>query len=254
MVAGPADATNETPSSVRTGAQAVDRAINVLYALSAAGYNPMTITELAAVVGFSIPTTYRLAQALLRGRLLEKVPGTDLYRIGPGVAELAASRTPPGPRVQHFAPHLHALSASIGITASLAVVAENRARTVYSAFPPVRYCSRQLPEPELSLTESAMGRALVVFGPRGPRQRHAAQIGDVDAIRRRGYAESVTGVAREVTAIAVPVFDSGGHVAAAIGVQAFNRRLTATMVDDIVPIMRHAAGPIGEVIGSSTAP
>ena len=234
----------EGESETRTGSQAVDRAISVLYALGS-DLGPVTVPGLAARVGLPVSTTYRLTQALVRGGLLERVAGSDAYRIGPGIWELASVAT--SPPIEEVAPHLHALSATIGITASLAVTDGGDAHTIYSARPPVPHCERQIPGRRLSLATSAMGQALVAFD-RAPQRLRVnrfnhlnGHIGDLDAVRRRGHAEAITGQDGEITAIAVPVFDRRGRVRAAVGVQAMSKRLTPGRVTQVVPIMRRTA-------------
>ncbi|MEV0298924.1 helix-turn-helix domain-containing protein [Nocardia sp. NPDC050710] len=49
----------------------------------------LSISQLAHLAGVPVSTAHRLAQALVRGRLLEQDPFTDRYRVGHGLATLA---------------------------------------------------------------------------------------------------------------------------------------------------------------------
>lgn len=231
------------PLRPRTGSQAIERAISVLYALeNTDAFIP--ISELARRVGLPISTTHRIAQALVRGRLLTQDPQTDCYGIGDGLLTLASSTTR-RIDVDAAAPHLHTLSSQIKITASLSIAEDDQAVTVYSARPPVAFCGHQIPEQRAALDTTAMGRAIAAFAGRKERQRVTAG----DAARRRGYAISDSA---EVTAIAVPVFDAGGRVRASIGVQALSVRLNQNLRSQIYPAMRHTAALLSDVVSESS--
>jgi IclR family acetate operon transcriptional repressor len=225
----------------RTGAQSVERAIAVLYALEGEDRS-LTVSELASRVGLPVSTTHRIAQALVRGRLLAR-DGHSAYRVGDGITALAqtASRQVD---IDAAAPHLHGLSSSIRITASLGVVENSEAVTVYSARPPSMFCAHQLPGRRAKAETSAMGRAVLAFGQR--RDRRTASIPDLEASRRRGYALSSSD---GVTAVAVPVFADDGQVRAAIGVQARSARLDANLITRIHPAMRQTARTLRGVVG-----
>jgi DNA-binding IclR family transcriptional regulator len=232
--------TKREPSTGRTGSQSVERAIAVLFAMEGEERS-LTISELAGRVGLPVSTAHRIAQALVRGRLLAK-EGPSSYRIGDGITALAhtAARQID---IEAAAPHLHGLSSGIRITASLGVVEHSEAVTLYSARPPSMFCGHQLPTRRTRLEDSAMGQAIVAFGQR--RDRRLAAIPDVQASRRRGYSVSS---ADGVTAIAVPVFDSDGQVRASIGVQARSVRLNPTLINQIHPAMRQTAELLRGVI------
>ncbi|GAC70390.1 IclR family transcriptional regulator [Gordonia soli] len=233
----------------RSGAQAVERAVAVLHAFDCAE-TQLAVSEVADRAGLPASTTHRIITALVRGGLLERAdPGS--YSVGEGVTALARRR---GPIVDidSAAPHLHGLSASIGITASLGVTDDEHAVTLYSARPPVRWCTAQIPDDRTALDRSAMGTAIIAFGR--PRSRARGPVapdrsGGVWHARRRGYA--VSAPADGVTAVAVPVFDRRGRVQASIGVQAKSLRLDDDLITRIHPIMRATAERLRDVIDDS---
>lgn len=235
------DTGDTTSLRPRTGSRAVERAIAVLYALESADHF-IPISELAYRVGLPVSTTHRIAQALVRGRLLTQEPQTDCYGIGDGLLALATS-TNRRIDVEAAAPHLHALSSQIRITASLGVAEDDQVVTVYSARPPGAFCRHQIPQPRAPLDATAMGRAIVAFAgpawsPRRPRTRH-----------RHGSAPRYAlSDPADVTAIAVPVFDAGGRVRASVSVQALSVRLNPSLISQIYPVMRSTAALLSDSV------
>ncbi|WP_069163291.1 IclR family transcriptional regulator [Nocardia altamirensis] len=232
----------------RSGSQAVERAIHLLNCFE--GDDPeLSISELAHLAGIPVSTAHRLAQALVRGRLLEQDQATDRYRVGHGLATLAApALTRLG--IDAAAPHLYALAAGIRITTSLSVVDAKEAVTMLQARPPVHFCAHQLPRLRQPLRSSASGRALLAHLPAAP---HLAT--ELDLVRRKGFAvEEFDGVDDPVRSIAVPVFGADKQVWGALSVQARSARLNDELVREILPAMRQIAVRIGGVVQNSSAP
>lgn len=212
----------------RSGSCAVERAVAVLGCFDD-GAAELTVSSLAARTGLPVSSAHRIAQALVRGGLLERAP--DGYRIGSGLISLAV---PPLVRLgaDACAPQLYALAADIGITASLAVVRGDDALTVFSARPPDRFCDIQIPRARQPVDTSVMGRAVLAFEQLGRRRASRESDVELDRIRRRGFA------------VAVPVFDNGNRPWGAVGVQARRRRLNEPTLRRIVPAMQHTAALI----------
>ncbi|MGX1773291.1 IclR family transcriptional regulator [Nocardia brasiliensis] len=236
-----------TADQPRSGAQAVERAVHLLNCFE--GDDPeFAISELAHLAGVPVSTAHRLAQALVRGRLLEQDPGTDRYRIGPGLATLAR---PALNRlgVDAAAPHLYALAAGIRITTSLSVAEEREAVTVLQARPPVRFCHHQLPQARRPLRASACGHALLAHLPTAPYLET-----ELDLVRRKGFAiEEFDSADDPIRSIAVPVFGADKQVWGALSVQARSARLNDELVREILPAMRQIAVRIGGVVHTGPA-
>ncbi|MFC6010594.1 IclR family transcriptional regulator [Nocardia lasii] len=228
----------------RSGAQAVDRAVYVLNCFQG-GDPELSVSELAQRAGLPVSTTFRLAQALVRGRLLEQDPASDRYRIGHGLACLARpalSRL----GLDAAAPHLYALAAGIKITVSLSVPDADEALTVFQARPPVHFCHNQIPQERRSLTGSAVGQALLAHSPAG----HGELF---DTVRRRGFAVEEIDSDEPIRAIAVPVLGPDRQVWGALGVQARAVRLDRDLVRAVLPAMHQIAVRIGPYFHTAAA-
>jgi DNA-binding IclR family transcriptional regulator len=240
---------------VRSGSQAVERALAVLDCFAARP--ELTLSEVAYRTELPVSTTYRIMQALVRGRFLERDDG-EAYHIGGHVADLVPRRSV----ADEAAPHLYALAAGIKITVSFGVLDDGKLDTLVSARPPVRYCAAQIPSEREPLHATAMGKTLMAFNPEGPRVAtrrlgvldqytartrisHDDLLDDLSQIRRRGFALSDEERTEGVRAVAVPVFGADRGPVGAIGVQARSQRMNDELVRSLVPAMHHFASQVG---------
>ncbi|MFE3317668.1 IclR family transcriptional regulator [Nocardia sp. NPDC059195] len=228
----------------RSGAQAVDRAVFVLNCFQG-GDPELSLSELAQRAGFPVSTTFRLAQALVRGRLLEQDPATDRYRIGHGLACLARP-TLSRLGLDAAAPHLYALAAGIKITVSLSVPDADEALTLFQARPPIHFCHNQIPQERRPLRASAVGHALLAHTT-------AAYGALFDTVRRRGFAVEEIDSEEPIRAIAVPVLGPDKQVWGALGVQARAVRLDHDLVRAVIPAMHRIAVRIGPYFHTAAA-
>jgi DNA-binding IclR family transcriptional regulator len=250
----------EVEETARTGSQAVERAIAVLDSF-ANGEAKLSLRQLAERANLPASTTYRIAQALVRGGLLER-DGRDGYQAGPGLVVLARpvlSRM----RLDAAAPLLYQLAARINLTVSFGVAGDVDFLTVLSARPTAHFCAHQVPGEHEPLHASALGKAVLAFGRPGSRaavrdqarlarftgRTHTSMtelMSDLSEVRQRGFALSDEERAEGLRAIAVPVFglDSDAAVGA-MGVQDLSPRLTDQLVGDLVPALKYFAREVG---------
>ncbi|MGV9666638.1 IclR family transcriptional regulator [Nocardia niigatensis] len=234
----------------RSGARAVDRAVQVLNCFH--GDDPeLSLSELAQRADLPVSTAHRLAQALVRGGLLEQGPASDRYRVGHGLAALAR---PALARLglESAAPHLYALAAGIRITVSVSVLDDREAVTVFQARPPVHFCHHQVPRPRQSLHASAAGHALLAYS-----RARAVADADLDRVRRTGFASELIETDDPIRALAVPIVGPGRQVHGALAVQARSARLDSELIRAVVPAMRIAAGriaPLFQTTDGATLP
>ncbi|MRH92628.1 helix-turn-helix domain-containing protein [Nocardia sp. SYP-A9097] len=248
------------PEEPRSGARAVDRAIQVLSCFE--GDPELSVSELAHLVDLPVSTVHRLAQALVRGRLLEQDTTTDRYRIGHGLASLAR---PALDRLglDSAAPHLYALAAGIRITVSVSVAQGRDAVTVFQARPPVYFCSHQVPRARRPLRASAAGHALLAFSPFTTiAEEHASRQdarpvrteglrSELERVRRTGFATELVATDDPIRALAIPIVGADKRVRGALAVQARSARLDADLVRNVLPAMRITAGRIAPLFQST---
>jgi DNA-binding IclR family transcriptional regulator len=248
----------------RTGAQAVERAIQVMDCF--ANDEPeLSLSDVARHTGLPVSTTHRITQALVRGGLLER-SGRDRYRMGQRLASMAAPvLTRLG--VDQAAPYLYKLAEGLKLTASLGVPHGGELLTVISARPTGDSCQIQVPSSHEPLHASAMGKAVLAFASNGP-QATVGQLGRLDRftrrtntspamliadladVRRRGFAISDEERTDGVRAVAVPLLGSRNQAWGALGVQARTRRLTDIKVTEVVPVLRYIGDEIGRRVRS----
>jgi DNA-binding IclR family transcriptional regulator len=252
----------------RSGAQAVERAISVLDCFTTAAPR-LGLAQLADLAHLPASTTYRIAQALVRGGLLER-HGRDGYQMSLGMVERARpvlSRF----RIDAAAPHLYRLAARIKLAVTFGVPADSDLITVLCARPTAEVCEHQLPSGREPLHASAMGKAMLAFGGQGTwaalgdlnhlerftnRTLTSAEalMADLALTRERGFAVADEERAEDVRAVAVPVISSEGDLAVGvIGVQACSPRLTDQLVRELVPALRYFAREVGRELDGRLA-
>lgn len=249
----------------RSGAQAVERAISVLDCFSTA-VPRLPLAQLAERANLPASTTYRIAQALVRGGLLER-HGRDGYQVSAGMVALARpaiSRM----QVEAAAPHLYQLAARIKLAVSFCLPGDPGVITVLCARPTVGVCEHQVPSEHEPAHASAVGKAMLAFGRQGHRgalgdphglERFTSRtltsatelMADLTLTRQRGFALADEEHAEGVRAVAVPVFSSDRDPAiGVVGVQACAPRLTDQLVKELVPALQYFAREVGRELTS----
>jgi DNA-binding IclR family transcriptional regulator len=187
--------------------------------------------ELARHIGVNPSTASRLLATLEAARLVEKTPADGRYRLGLRLVELGnAALARLDVRVV-ARPHLEALVEETGETATLSVPGERDAVTVdfVASGASVQSVAR-LGRPSVAHA-TATGKVLLAFGDvaaaPGPLERftprtiveRAALVREVERVRSHGWAEAAGERERDLNAIAAPVFEADGGLAAIVGVQ-----------------------------------
>jgi IclR family acetate operon transcriptional repressor len=247
-------ATEKLNDSVR----AVDRALEILMAFTAADYE-LSAGELLKRVDLSRPTLYRLLYTLEQSGFLISVGEPQKFRLGPSVAHLA-----------------HVWTSSLDLVdvarPILRKIWEQTAETVALFVPQGAYrtCIAELPSTQpLSFKRGVGYRERIVLGASGRAILANANISateleeyaqgtsvdlsnypkELELIRKRGYAVSKSELIQGAVAIAAPFFNSAGQVAGSIGVFGPSARLDAARIEEIGKLLMTEAESMAKALG-----
>jgi DNA-binding IclR family transcriptional regulator len=225
----------------------VQRAIDILNELAEA-QGELGTNEIARRTGINVSTISRILATLTSGGLVDHVTSTGRYRLGAGVVRLANAA---GIDLRSLArPHLEELGKHIGETATLSVPGEHEAFTL--DFVPSQLTVRSVAEVgRVSVAHAtAVGKVFLAHGGTLPDGSLRAFTGrtitdrsvleaEVAAIRERGWGQALGEREDDMNAVAAPVLDRTGSLAAILGVQGPAVRFSP-------PAMRTAAALLTE--------
>jgi DNA-binding IclR family transcriptional regulator len=248
------------------GAQSVRRAMAVLRLVAAGQDRGVRLTDVAAMSGLARPTVHRLLKVLMDETAVEQDAATRRYRIGPEITLLGLARTG-GVSMRAVAePYLAALAADIGDTAFLSVRhgADSVSIARHLGSHPIQVLSIEvgarrplgasvsgiallsgLPPDEAAAITARNDKRLQQAAGRSARDVLAL----VDACRKQGYTFAAKGVMPGTSAIAVPVRDGAGRIAAAVSVSTLAERMPRERVRAIVAAMQEQAARITRRLG-----
>jgi len=231
---------------VRTVA-AVERALAVIDALAAG--EELGTNELARRAGLNASTTSRLLATLAGGNLVEHVEETGRYRLGPRLLQLGNAVLARLDLRETTRPHLRALAAAIGETATLSAPGDPDAVTVDFVQGDASVVSvARLGRPSIAHA-TATGKVGLAFGnghlSPGRLERFTSRTvidrerlaSELDRVRADGFATAAGEREEDLNAIAAPVFGSRGDLVAILGVQGPDSRFDPKA-------MRRAVGPL----------
>lgn len=219
----------------RTGAQAVDRAAQLLTLVVEAD-GPISFTELVDDSGLARSTTSRLLAALEANHLLER-DGGGAYRSG-ALFALYAARHDPWSQVARIAePIMGEVGAETGETVNLAVPRGESVVQIAQVDSTYMLAARDWMQVSVPPHCSALGKVLYAYDaldvPDGALEQltanslptAAALRADLAGVRRRGYAITREELEIGLDAVAAPVHGPDGDVIAALGVSGPSARL-----------------------------
>jgi IclR family acetate operon transcriptional repressor len=205
----------------------VQRAIEILDELAEAR-GELGTKEIERRTGINASTISRILATLVSGGLVDHVPSTGRYRLGPGVVRLANAA---GLDIRSLArPHLEELGRHTGETVTLSVPGEHEAFTLDFVQSPLTV--RSVAEVgRISVAHAtAVGKVFLAHGgtlPEGPLRaftgRTIADRGvlevEIAGIRERGWGRAIGEREEDLNAVAAPVLDRAGNLVAILGVQ-----------------------------------
>lgn len=244
----------------RTGAQAVERAMAIISCFDA-DVDDLGLGEIADRSGLRASTAHRIVRALVRGGFLAQDSRTERYHLGARLALLGQTA------IARYGldlaqPDLENLARATGEAASLGVRNGGDVVVVLRAesAQPLRFDRPH--GARVPLHASAMGKALLAFGPADPAQAVAeleplerftphtltasTLITDLEATRARGYAVNFEERHDGVGGVGAPVLDRHGVARAGVAVQGPIHGFG----DDRIPILgRHVVAAASALAG-----
>ena len=228
------------PPGHRTGAQSVERALDVLRCFETVS-GDLGVTEIAARTGLTVSTSHRLTRALCTYGLVVQDARTERYRLGPTVV-LLGRRAAQDLGYALALPQLEDLSADTGESVNLGISSAAEVLVVLHVPSPQPLHVSQEPGSRLPAHASAMGKCLLAFAAYPTADLHNAPelprftertltdavslAADLDRTRARGWALNDEERNPGVRAVAAPVLDRAGGAVAAVAVQGPTVRLT----------------------------
>jgi DNA-binding IclR family transcriptional regulator len=238
--------------------QSIERAANILTALSAAGR--LGVTDLARKVGLEKSTTHRMLTSMIRSRLVRREPNGPKYMLGFGLLELTASCMGELEIRQIALPHLRELRRETGETVSLNVrdgnvrVMTDRLDTSHE----IRFMA-ELGRP-LPLHLGAGGKAILAFIPEAevndllksitlaPRKLREL-VRELKDIRRVGWICTIAERVAGAGSIAAPVLAHNGAVVGSICILSPQSRLQSGAINNFGHAVQKTALVISNQLG-----
>jgi DNA-binding IclR family transcriptional regulator len=237
---------------------AVQRAIAILDALAAAK-SELGTNEIARRTGINVSSISRILATLATGGLVEHLPSTGRYRLGVGIIRLAAAA---GERldIRSLArPHLEELTRRIQETATLSVPGDHEAITLDFVRSPRSVRSvAEVGRPSAAHV-TAVGKVFLAHGgtlPPGTLKRFTERSivdrsvleSEVERIREQGWAQALGEREEDLNAVAVPVLDRTGKLAAILGMQGPAVRFRPQVVRSAVELLMERAALISSAL------
>lgn len=97
----------------------------------------------------------------------------------------------------------------------------------------------------------AIARDIITNRPEAASFKLKGFLGELKKIRKQGYAITLSGWRSNVNSVAVPILNASGTSIAAIGISGPSERLSEVRMQEMVPVLMHAAAQIAEVCGGS---
>jgi DNA-binding IclR family transcriptional regulator len=206
---------------------------------------PLSLADLAEATGLPRATVHRLASALEHHGLVDR---DDLgrFRIGPFVATLAAA-APDQDLAVIAAPVLAALRDRTGESTQL-FVRRGDHRTCIATADRASGLRDSVPVgAQLTMTAGSGARVLAAWGNDIPAAA-AYTAADLAAVRRRGWADSLSEREAGVASVSAPVLRYDSSLVAAISVSGPIERLTAPVRKRLAADLVQAAAELTELL------
>lgn len=244
--------------------QSVGRAIRILE-LVAEHPDKLGVTELGRRLGVHKATASRLVSTLAGAGLVERAPGTEMYRPGFGLVRLATTALADLDVVRQARSVLEDLAEDTQETVNLGVLEADEVVNVDQvagshAVVNVNWVGKRTP-----LHCTSNGKVLLAHLPErewdrilgGTLERRTARtitdpvvlLGQLRRARARGYAYTVEELEAGLNAVAAPVRGASGEVAAAVSVAGPAYRVTKERIPELARAVVEAGAEISRRMG-----
>jgi DNA-binding IclR family transcriptional regulator len=237
------------------------KTFGLLEALVRAG-QPLSLPDLASLIGMPKATIHRVARLLEAEQMLEREPGSRLYRPGPRLLTFALDVVATSARSAPRHAILESLSGEVGETCNFGVMVENHVVYVDRVEAVWPFGLRFEPGSRVPLHCTAMGKLLLAMLSRERRLALLEAIGlpaytertitdasdlakELENIRRNELSIDNQEFLAGVVCLAVPVKDRLGVARGAIAVSAPIARMSIADAQRHVPALRKAAARLG---------
>ncbi|GIO87506.1 IclR family transcriptional regulator [Paenibacillus faecis] len=238
--------------------RAVERALDILMCFTKD--SDLGLSEIAGAIGLHKSTVHRLLTTLEERGFVIRNPATDKYRLGLKIWELSAHLSHNDDPAVLLLPQMEQLRDRLGETVSLYLrdgTDRLRIQAVQSnqAIRRVAQVGARLPlfvgassKVLVAYAEDAVLRA-VLDSPDWPAAvDREAYMSQLEEIRCAGYATSYEEREPGAAAVAAPIFDRNGRVAAALSVSGPVSRLSPQTLEKMAPVLIEAAREMGMMI------
>ena len=240
---------------------AVQRALEVVDVLAEEA-GDLGTNEIARRAGINASSVSRLLATLAEGGFVERVEDSGRYRLGPRLLQLGSLVLDRLDVRRVAAPHLEALVAATGETATLSVPGERDAVTVdFVRSPSSVQGVAQIGRPSIAHA-TATGKVMLAFGarPLPPHTRlhrytartivqRATLDAELEAVRSSGRAFNFGEREDDLHAVATPVFGAGGRLACILGVQGPAARFDRAAMEAAEAVLRDHAAALSRALG-----
>lgn len=252
------------------GAQALDRAVAILNSFSPERPE-LGVSELARMTGLTRSTAHRLLSGLHAHGLVQQVPGSAKYTLGPHLLRLARIAGLRADLPQLARPAMVELRDQVGETVGLHVLSDERHRKVIDqveSHHALRRTYTDLDEPipihhgapgkvllaylDTEIRESVLAGELEVITPKTPHDPDALRE-ELTRIREFGHALSYEERVEGITSLGVPIFDHSGRAAACFSVSGPSTRLTPERLQECIAPAKRAAASVSALLGARSA-
>jgi DNA-binding IclR family transcriptional regulator len=243
--------------------QSVDRAAAILEILARDG--EAGVTEVARELGVHKSTASRLLAALDRRELVTQDTARGRFRLGVGIVRLAGAAARRLDLVQESRPVCRALAQEVGETVNIAILSGRDALYLDQVAGPAALSPHNWAGQRIPLHATSDGKVLLAYLPPAEVAGHlvpplrrftdytittAAGLARVLAeVQRRGYATAVEELEAGLTAVAAPVRNAEGDVAASISASGPSFRIPADRIPALADSVRRAAAEVSRRLG-----